>query len=233
MKTMRIAAALATATMITPVTTAQAQWAVIDHAAIIQALRQVQQGVQQIQALQSQITNQQAMLQRLGSDISPALGNIVSDATTIMKTAQGVGYTAKSLTSQLSSIYPKNMLGATWEAVQASQADWAQRSADTQREAMEAQNAVVRSQDLTQGSVRGAISASQAAAGQTAALQATNQLLGALSAQLTGLQTLLVTQARAAQTADAERVALSAAARADTARGLGNVNRAADPTLRF
>lgn len=217
MKTRRIAAALALATILAPMTPAHALVPVVDHAAIFEMVRQVQQGLQQIQALQAQITNQQAMLQKLGSDISPALGSIVSDATAVMKTAQGVGYTAKSLTSQLGSIYPKNMLGATWDAIQASQADWTQRSADTQREAMEAQNAVVHSQDLTQSSVRGAISASQAAAGQTAALQATNQLLAALSTQLTGLQTLLLTQARAQQTAEAERVALHAAADANMA----------------
>lgn len=201
---------------------------VVDFGSIAQMLNQVKVATSQLTQLQSQLKAQQNMLATLTSNISPQLGSIVSDATQVMKTANGIGYSAKSLTSQLSSIYPKDMLGKTLEEITSAQADWQTRSSDTRQQAMEAQNAVFKSQDLTQNEVSGAVGASQGAIGQTQAIQATNQLLAALSTQLTGLQTLLLTQMRAAQTAEAERVSLRAAGQAKTTMGLGNSTRNAN-----
>jgi len=66
--------------------------------------------------------------------------------------------------------------------------------------------------------ISGAVAASQGAAGQTAAIQATNQLLAALSSQLQGLQTILIAQARTQETILAQQQAGALAARAETAR---------------
>jgi P-type conjugative transfer protein TrbJ len=62
------------------------------------------------------------------------------------------------------------------------------------------------------------VAASQGAAGQTAAIQATNQLLAALSSQLQGLQTILITQARTQETIFAQQQAGAVAARAESQR---------------
>lgn len=232
-----IAGALAVAavatTALTPIAPAQAQMAVVDVRAIAQQLKAVQQGLQQLQQLQQQTANSQSMLQKLGSNISPELGSIVGDATSIMKSAQGIGYSAKSVTSQMDSMYPKSMLGMSWDQIASATTAMSNASRQTRQEAFEAQNAIVDSQTRTQNAVSGAVSASQAAAGQTAALQATNQLLAALSTQLTGLQTLLLTQMRAAQSIDAQNAALAAAGRAGTKTGLGNQTRTADGTLKW
>lgn len=211
-------ASVATATL-TPIAPANAQFAVIDVKAIAQQLKAVQQGLQQIEQLKAQVSNQQAMLRKLGSNISPELGDIVADATSVMRTANGIGYSAKNLTGQLDTIYPKDLMGQNWGQILARQSDWEQRSRDTRREAMEAQNAIAASQGRTQNAVNSAVNASQSASGQTAAVQATNQLLAALSSQLTGLQTLLMTQMRATQTAEAERAALKASAAATMTQG--------------
>src|SRR3546814_18487266 len=84
------------------------------------------------------------MLAKLGSNISPELGSIVSDATSIMKSANGIGYSAKSLTSNLDTIYPKDLMGSSWQQVLNSQADWEKSRRDTRTEAMEAQNAIAK-----------------------------------------------------------------------------------------
>lgn len=223
MKPQVIARALALASVaaiaVTPIAPASAQLAVIDVRAIAQQLKSVQQGLQQIEQLKAQVSNQQNMLRKLGSNISPELGDIVADATSVMKSANGIGYSAKNLTRDLDSIYPKDLMGENWGQILARQSDWEQRSRDTRREAMEAQNAIAASQGRTQNAVNSAVSASQSAAGQTAAVQATNQLLAAVSTQLTGLQTLLMTQMRATQTAEAERAALKQAAASTMTQG--------------
>jgi len=184
---------------------------VIDIKGIAQMVQQVKIQLDQVVQLKAQLTAQTQMLQKLGSDISPELASIVGDATSVMRTAQGIGYDAKQLTGQLGTIYPQSLAGQTYAQILARQNDWMDRSRDTRREAMEAQNAIFASQGATQSTVEGAVAASQGATGQTGAIQATNQLLAALSTQLTGLQTLLMTQMRAVQTAEAERAAIHAA----------------------
>ncbi len=206
-------------TVLTPIVPARAQLAVVDVRSIAQMLKQVEQATQQVAQLKAQLSAQQNMLAKLGSNISPELAGIVGDATSIMRSATGIGYNAKSLTSQLDTIYPKDLMGQSWEQVLSRQADWETRSRDTRREALEAQNAIVDSQGRTQGAVNRAVDASQSAAGQTGAIQATNQLLAALSTQLTGLQTLLITQMRAAQTAEAQNAGIRAAANATMTNG--------------
>jgi len=83
---------------------------------------------------------------------------------------------------------------------------------------MATQNQIVQAQPVTANAVNGAVAASQNAPGQTAAIQATNQLLAALSTQLTQLQTILITQARATQTAEAQAQAAQAAGAAESQR---------------
>src|ERR1700712_3007696 len=74
---------------------AQAQVAVVDLRAILQAEQQVSQGLTQIQRLESQLTNQAAMLQHLQTDVTGPVAQITSQATAILQQAQGVGYGAQ------------------------------------------------------------------------------------------------------------------------------------------
>lgn len=226
MKTRIIARALAlatiTTTMLTPIAPAQAQLATIDVKAIAQMAKQVEQASQQLTQLRQQVANQQQMLSKLGSNISPELGSIVQDATSIMKSAQGIGYNAKNVTGQMDQLYPKSM---TVDQILSATQNWQNASQQTRIEAMNAQNAIVDSQGRTQNAVNGAVNASQNAAGQTAAVQATNQLLAALSTQLTGLQTLLLTQMRAAQTLEAQNAGIRTAADARMTAGTATSTR--------
>ena len=86
------------------------------------------------------------------------------------------------------------------------------------QKAMQVQNQIAQGQAGVAAQVGGAVSASQAAPGQTAAIQATNQLLATVTGQLTQLQALLITQARAEQTLAAQAQASQAAGAADSQR---------------
>ena len=70
---------------------ARAQMTVIDPSAIAQAVKQVSQQLQQIQQLQAQLTNQAAMLQKLGTNVTGPLQSITSQATQLLQQAQGMG----------------------------------------------------------------------------------------------------------------------------------------------
>jgi P-type conjugative transfer protein TrbJ len=197
---------------------ARAQMTVIDPTAIAQAIKQVSQQLQQIQQLQAQLTNQAAMLQKLGTNVTGPLQAITSQATQLLQQAQGIGYNSQNLSQQYQQLYPANMQGMSFAQITQALANWQTNSRQTLQEAMATQNQIVQAQPATAAAVNGAVTASQGAAGQTAAIQATNQLLAALSTQLTQLQTILITQARAAQTVEAQAQAARAAGAAESQR---------------
>jgi P-type conjugative transfer protein TrbJ len=197
---------------------AQAQVAVIDLKAILQAEQQVSQGLTQIQRLESQLSNQAAMLQHLQTDITGPIAQITGQATAILQQAQGIGYGAQNVAQQYASLYPTTMPGATLASTQASLATWRQNNALALQDALRMQNQIAQGQPTTSAQVASAVTASQGAAGQTAAIQASNQLLATVSAQLTQLQNLLITQARAEQTLAAQAAASQAAGAADSQR---------------
>jgi P-type conjugative transfer protein TrbJ len=216
--TTALVAALSLGMTATGLRPAQAQMTVIDPTAIAQAIKQVSQQLQQIQQLEAQLTNQAAMLQKLGTDVTAPLQSITSQATQLLQQAQGIGYNSQNLSQQYQQVYPANMQGMSFAQITQALASWQTNSRQTLQEAMATQNQIVQAQPTTANAVNGAVAASQAAAGQTAAIQATNQLLAALSTQLTQLQTILITQGRAEQTAASEVQAALAAGDAEHTR---------------
>lgn len=210
---------------------AAAQVTVYDPAAVAQMLKQVSQGLQQIQTLQAQLANSERMLQTLGLDVTGPLRDIAGQATALLRQAQGLGYSAADISRDFANLYPGDLAGLTPAALADKLKAWSQASRQTLQDALQVQNQIVQAQGATAGAVGAAVDASQAAAGQTAAVQATNQLLAALSTQLTQLQTLLITQARQTQTFEAERRALVSKAEADTER-LAKVTPLPPPTPR-
>ncbi|OYX33552.1 MAG: conjugal transfer protein TrbJ [Caulobacterales bacterium 32-69-10] len=197
---------------------AAAQQIVFDPRAVAQAVQQVRQGLAQIQQLQAQVTNQVAMLQRLGTDVTQPLAQINAQASQLMQQAQGIGYNSQNIAGQLQQLYPTSLSGQNFAQIQQRLASWETNSRLTLQDSMAVQNQLVRSQATTAGAVNSAVSASQGAAGQTAAIQATNQMLAALSSQLQGLQTILIAQARTQETILAQQQAGVVAARAESQR---------------
>jgi P-type conjugative transfer protein TrbJ len=197
---------------------AAAQMTVIDPAAIAQAIKQVAQQLQQIQQLQAQLTNEAAMLQKLGTDVTNPLQTITSQATQLLQQAQGIGYNGQNVAQQYGQVYPASMQAMSFTQIAQALATWQTASRQTLQEAMATQSQIVQAQPATATAVKGAVAASQGAAGQTAAIQATNQLLAALSTQLTQLQNLLITEGRAAQTAASQAQAAQAAGAAESQR---------------
>ena len=197
---------------------AQAQMAVVDVKAILQAEPQVSNELTQIQRLESQLTNQAAMLQKLQTDVTGPITQIASQATGILQQAQGIGYGAQNIAGQYASLYPQTMPGASLATTQASLASWRNNNALAIQQALAMQNLIAQGQPTTTSQVQAAVSASQGAAGQTSAIQATNQLLATVSAQLTQLQNLLITQARAEQVLAAQAQASQATGAADSQR---------------
>jgi len=195
---------------------AHAQVAVVDLKAIVQAEQQVSNQLTALQRLQSQLSNQALMLQKMPTDVTGPVLQIEGQATRILQQAQGIGYGAQTVGQQYSSAYPTTMPGASLANTQASLSAWRTNNSLAIQQALQMQNQIAQSQPTIATQVQTAVTASQGAAGQTSAIQATNQLLATVTAQLSQLENLLITQARAEQLVAGQTQAAQAAGAADS-----------------
>ena len=196
----------------------RAQMAVIDVKAILQAEQQVSNQLTAIRTLETQLSNQALMLQKMETDVTGPVLQIENQATQILQQAQGIGYGAQNVAQTYANLYPSSMPGASLATTQASLATWRTNNAQAIQTALQMQNQIAQAQPTTTTQVQTAVAASQAASGQTGAIQAGNQLLATVTAQLTQLQNLLITQACAEQTLAAQGQASQAAGAADSQR---------------
>jgi len=189
---------------------------VVDAGAIAQAGIQIEHALTQIDQLKSQVASQLAMVQSLKTDITGPIAQIAGQATQILQQAKGIGYSAQDIAGQFKQLYARDFTGATYADTQSALNDWRNYNQLALQDALATQNRIAQDQPEMASQVATAISASQGAPGQTAAIQATNQLLATVSAQLTQLQNILITQSRAQQTLVAQMQAAQAAAQADS-----------------
>lgn len=182
------------------------------------ALDQITNQIEQINQLKGQLSNQALMLQSLKTDITGPIAQITGQATQLLQDAKGLGYSAQTIGEQFSRLYPTSMAGKSLEDTQTALGSWRETNAEALQQALDLQNQIARNQPATAAQVASVVGASQGAPGQTAAIQATNQLLATVSGQLTQLQNLMITQARAEQTLAAQAAASQAAGAADSQR---------------
>ena len=204
---------------------AHAQMAVIDLKAIGQAEQQVSNQLTAInnqltaiQRLESQLSNQALMLQKMETDVTGPILQIENQATQILQNAQGIGYGAQNVAQTYANLYPTTMSGASLATTQSSLASWRANNQQAIQTALQLQSQIAQGQTSTTTQVQTAVAASQAAKGQTGAIQAGNQLLATVTAQLSQLQSLLITQARAEQLLAAQGQASQTTGAADSQR---------------
>lgn len=114
----------------------------------------------------------------------------------LARTARGAATTVGGLERQFRDLYPEDVSGADLlELI----AQGRSRTVHARRTAEDVARAAVELERLGQGRDRrlsGALSASQSATGQTAAIQSTNQLLAVLAEDLAALRTITLAQSR-------------------------------------
>jgi P-type conjugative transfer protein TrbJ len=186
------------AAMVTPAGAQFGMDIVYDPSAYGQLITQVSYQVQQLDELIQQVQQGQTMLQSLGTDITPGLANLIQQSQSLLQSLNGISATGASLTSLLNSEYPTDFSSVTDPSQLISQMAQMQTQV---RSAMEnsasLQSQVAQNQPQIAAAVQSGVTASNSAVGPTAALQATNQLLAALSTQLADLQNLLISHFRA------------------------------------
>jgi len=120
----------------------------------------------------------------------------LKDMAELARTARGVATSVSGLERQFETLYPDDLSGA--DALRLLEQGQA-RTAAARRTAEDVARTAAELERLGQGRdqrLTGALSASQAAAGQTAAIQSSNQMLAVLAEDLAALRTIMLAQSR-------------------------------------
>jgi P-type conjugative transfer protein TrbJ len=198
-------------TMIVPIMVmpARAQFGfgttVYDPTAVGQLISQVSNQVKMLNQMVQQVQQGQSMLSALpGNDIVPALASLSQQSQLLMGNLSNIGSLGGSLTSDLNNQYPTDFSSLQGvSSILSKLAAMQTQTRSAMQQSMALQNQVTANQARIAGAANQAVIASNGAPGATAALQATNQLLGTLSQQIADLQSVLIAHMRAE---DAERM---------------------------
>jgi P-type conjugative transfer protein TrbJ len=185
---------------------------VYDPTAVGQLINQVNQQVQMLNNLVMQVQQGQAMLNPLGSNIVPGLSSLTQNTQQLMTNLNNIGTTGASLQNALGSQYPtdfSNLQTVSGIVSKLSAMQAQTRSAMEQSAAL--QNQVAGNQGQISAAMSSAVTASNGASGPTAALQATNQMLAALSQQIVDLQSILIAHMRAEEASNLNGQAVQSA----------------------
>ena len=223
-----VSASVALLLLVTP---ARAQFAsiVYDPSAVAQLTTQVSYQLQMINQLVQQVQQGQNMLQSLSSNIVPGLSGMIQQSQSLVSSLNAISSTGSSLTSQLNSQYPTDFSNLSEvSAILAKISTMQTQARQATQNSMRLQGQVASNQPQIAAAMQTAATASNAAAGPTAALQATNQMLTALSTQIADLQSILIGHMRAEEE---QRLSDRAALAAGNAAFAAEVAAPADTTI--
>jgi type IV secretion system protein TrbJ len=191
---------------------------VIDATAVAQLIESVRNQLEQLQQLQQQLAQQTRMVTGLGTSVMPGLQGVAQQTIGLVNDVQGLSYQLQNVRGQLDQLYPGSYGSTDYAQALALLDQMVQQNRMTAQDAIALQNRVAQNQPLVSGAVAQAVQASDAAPGQTAAIQATNQILAAVSTQLMDLQTVAMSQARVLETEAMRQQSLRAAGAASYGR---------------
>lgn len=167
---------------------------VFDPQALVQHVQQVAQAVQQVRLTADQIRNQLGALAHLDDSAAPDVRGTVAEVRSRLD--DGL-YETVDPAVQLRDRFPTDFTSVSADQYWTLQATWAETSRAALTENREVENEVYRQMSDTTEQVRRIVEASNAAPGETAAVQAHNDLLAVLSGELSKLQALRVARGRA------------------------------------
>ncbi|MGD0461664.1 MAG: hypothetical protein ABSB74_04165 [Tepidisphaeraceae bacterium] len=166
---------------------------VLDPSNLAEHVMQVVQLGEQIDAVVQQVENEVKELEHLNLSAVPNIAGIVSGVEGQLDSSL---YDTPNPGNQLDTRYPADMSSATWAQYQSDESTWTDNQRQALVESRQLQNQVYRDMDTTTQQVQGIVDASNSAPGETAAVQAHDDLLAVASGELAKLQSLKVARSR-------------------------------------
>lgn len=221
--------AIAVAAMLGTVSTAQAQWVVVDPTNLVQnaltAIRTLEQINNQINQLQNEarmLTNQARNLAGLDFNVVNRLRSTLATTERLIAEAQGLAYDVQNLDREFARLYPEEYAATISgdQMYQDAQERW-RHTLDGLHTAMRVQAQASQNLRDDESALVDLVGQSQSAEGALQAMQATNQLLALQAKQSIQAQQLQITQERAAALELARQAAATERAREVRRRFLG------------
>jgi P-type conjugative transfer protein TrbJ len=173
-----------------PIRRAAACWfdpIIFDPEAMVEHVDQVAQLGQQVSSAIQQVKNQLMELAHLDTSVAPNVTGLVAGIQAKF-TASLYGNTSPA--DQLNSDFPADMSGSTWAQYQSDETTWTMDLQQARSENRRIENQVFQDMNTTSQQVQAIVQASNSAPGETAAVQAHNDLLAVASTELAKLQAL-------------------------------------------
>ena len=221
--------AIVVATMLGNVSTAQAQWVVVDPTNLVQnaltAIRTLEQINNQINQLQNEaqmLRNQARNLAGLDYNVINRLRSTLATTERLIAEAQGLAYDVQTLDREFAQLYPEEYAATVSgdQMYQDAQQRW-RHTLDGLHTAMRVQAQASQNLAQDESALADLVNESQSAEGALQAMQATNQLLALQAKQSIQAQQLQITQERAAALELARQAAATERAREVRRRFLG------------
>jgi P-type conjugative transfer protein TrbJ len=166
---------------------------IFDPSALAEHVQQVLQLAQQVEQATQQVQGTLLELKHLRGDAMP---DAITTVTSLAKRMQADVYETTRPADQLGHAYPTDLSGVSPDRYAADQAGWARAERAALAENRRVQNGVEQDMPAAADRVQQIVAASNAAPGETAAVQAHNDLLAVTSGELAKLQMLRVARSR-------------------------------------
>lgn len=172
---------------------AEAQWAVYDakadFEAMLSAARQIESLANETRALANQARSLAASPYSHLAETSDTLRDIGE----LARTVRGAASTLDGVRGQFSDLYPDDLSRSDLATLGARRSTTARRTAEDLAQTAAELERLAQSRN---GRLRGALAASEAAEGETAAIQSSTQMLSVLAEDLASMRTVLLAQSR-------------------------------------
>jgi conjugal transfer/entry exclusion protein len=163
---------------------------IFDPQSLTEHIQQAASLVQQVTSAATYIQNQLKELGKLGQAVSPQV-----NVTALTQAMNPNTYGAKDATAQVTTQFPTSPAALSPAQVDALRQQWNQEERAALVEDRQLQNDVYQEMNTTKGQVQAVVVASNNAPGETATIQAHNDLLAVLSEELNAYQALKVSRA--------------------------------------
>lgn len=204
-----VLAVLATIASPAAAPTALAQQIVFDPRAHVQTSLQAARQLESLANQARQLANEARALASSPYSHMAESSQTLRDIGELAQTVRGAASTLEGVQQQFADLYRDDLSGTDLAALGGRQSVMARRTAQ------DVASAAAELERLTQGRdqrLRGALAASEAAEGQTAAIQSSTQMLSVLAEDLASMRTMLLAQSRLLAEATAQAAARREAA---------------------
>jgi P-type conjugative transfer protein TrbJ len=173
-------------------------------------LLQATRALDQLRTMTRQLEAELRMVQGLGTTKRADIQNVMGRMESLLYQTDGLGFDLDRIGGDFKELYPEEYNSADYRRIVAQAERWTAQNRAAVRESMGTTSLAAENLARHDQRLQELLAASDSAAGTTAAVQAGNQILASLGAQIADMNALIIAQNRAVDSRAAEEAARKA-----------------------